>query len=195
MEKNEKMNKAVNTNKVVNANKVANTNIVVNANKVADVKTDGNVKEKVVEDVKGRVDEDVKGRVGEDAPEKTTNKGGRNLVIMGALATIVALTTTTVALTIYHNSGDIYLDRSRPGFLPDEAEIKTEGEEEGEDYDFANNGKLTEAELDEFIEKLTIEIEAVRSYEKPFDEDALSDERLGITAKADTKVPEGEGME
>ena len=48
---------------------------------------------------------------------KKRTRGARNLMIMGVAAILVALATTGVSMAIYHNSGDIYLDRSRPGFL------------------------------------------------------------------------------
>ena len=66
--------------------------------------------------------------------------GGRNLVVMGIVSIIIACTTTGVSLAIYHNTGDIYLDRSRPGYLPDEEEIEQE-DNEGEEYVFEKNGK------------------------------------------------------
>ena len=47
-------------------------------------------------------------------------KGSRNLVILGSVACLIAAVTTSIELVIYRNSGDIYLDRSRPGFLTDE---------------------------------------------------------------------------
>lgn len=109
-----------------------------------------------------------------------TPKGARNLVILGFAATLVALATTSVALAIYHNSGDIYLDRSRPGYLPDEEEIEQK-EPPKEEYDFSTNTKLTNVEIDEFLTKMQEEIDAISAYEKPFSEDALSDEFLGIT--------------
>lgn len=120
--------------------------------------------------------------------KKKTNQpivrqGGRNLIILGLLSTFIAICTTGVSLAIYHKSGDIYLDRSRPGYLPDEEEIEDESENEEEDYDFQKNGKLTEAELTEFLEKLNVEIESINSYEKPFGEEVLSNERLGIPAE------------
>ena len=52
------------------------------------------------------------------------NRGGRNLIILGCIAATIALATTSVSLAIYHGSGDIYLDRSRPGYLPDKEEIE-----------------------------------------------------------------------
>ena len=50
------------------------------------------------------------------------SSGGRKLIILGIASALIALATTGISLAIYHNSGDIYLDRSRPGFLPDEDE-------------------------------------------------------------------------
>lgn len=105
--------------------------------------------------------------------------GGKNLVILGVASTAIALITTGVSLVIYHNSGDIYLDRSRPGYLPDEEEIEEESEKE-EEYNFEKSGKLTVEVIEEYLEKLDVEIRAIDSYDKPFDEEVLSDERLGI---------------
>ena len=54
-----------------------------------------------------------------------TNNGGRNLVIMAIIATLLSVTMTVISLVVYHQSGDIYLDRSRPGYLPDTEEVET----------------------------------------------------------------------
>lgn len=116
--------------------------------------------------------------------KKKMTHGGRNLVILGIASTVIAIVTTGVSLLIYHNSGDIYLDRSRPGYLPDEDEIE-EGENEEEEYSFEKSGKLTMETIEEYLEKLQVEVRAVDAYEKPFDENVLSDERLGIP-EADT---------
>ncbi|MBR2998709.1 hypothetical protein IKF34_03025 [Candidatus Saccharibacteria bacterium] len=119
----------------------------------------------------------------EEAPTKLT-KGGKNLIILGVAAIIVAAVTTGVSLVIYHNSGDIYLDRSRPGFLPDKEEISNDGKDESE-YVFPKNGALTPQILDEYLERLEIEIKAIDAYEKPFGENVLSDENLGIWSEVD----------
>ena len=100
------------------------------------------------------------------------------MILLGAGAILIALATTSISLAIYHKSGDIYLDRSRPGFLPDEEEAKEDEEEE--EYDFSKSGKLTINILEEYLERLDIEVKAIDAYEKPFDSDALSDSRLGI---------------
>lgn len=111
--------------------------------------------------------------------EKKMTHGGRNLVILGVASVLFTVVMTGISLMIYHNSGDIYLDRSRPGYLPDEEEIEEESEKE-EEYNFEKSGKLTVEVVEEYLEKLNVEVEAIDSYEKPFDENVLSDERLGI---------------
>ena len=110
---------------------------------------------------------------------KQLTTGGRNLVILGVLSVIVASLTTGVSLAIYHNSGDIYLDRSRPGFLPDEDEIE---KQDGQDleYTFEKSGKLTIQDIEEYLEKIELEIKAIDAYDDPFNEKVLSDEELNI---------------
>ena len=115
------------------------------------------------------------------AKKKWFTNGGRNLVILGVVSIVVSIATTGVSLAIYHNTGDIYRDRSRPGYLPDEQEIEEENEKQ-EEYVFEKSGKLTIDIIEEYLEKLKIEVREVDAYDKPFNEDALSDERLGIPA-------------
>ena len=116
-------------------------------------------------------------------PKKKRIKHSKwNLVILGVLSVVIATTTTGISLAIYHNSGDIYLDRSRPGYLPDEEEIEEEEEKEPE-YVFEKTGKLTNEVIDEYLEKLDVEVKAIDAYEKPFEQGVLSDERLGIPAE------------
>ncbi len=125
------------------------------------------------------------GKAGKNtAKKKKMQKDGRNLVILGLGAVLVAVTTTGVSLIIYHNSGDIYLDRSRPGFLPDEEEVEKEEVEEEEEYDLKNSGPISKEVLDEYIDKIGVEVKAIEAYGAPFDGKILSDVELGI--------PEGE---
>lgn len=107
-------------------------------------------------------------------------KGGKNLVILGVASVVVAIATTSASLAIYHNSGDIYLDRSRPGYLPDKEEIEEEPVEE--DYSLEKSGLVTEQVIDEYLKAYEIELEAMDSYKEPFTSDALGDEKLGIPA-------------
>ena len=86
------------------------------------------------------------------APKKKLNKGGRNLILLGIASTIIALITTGASLLIYHNSGDIYLDRSRPGFMPDEEEAEEDAEDE--EYNFSKTGPIDLTVLEEYLEKI-----------------------------------------
>ena len=115
---------------------------------------------------------------GKNAKRKMFTDGGRNLVLLGVASIVVSMATTGVSLAIYHNSGDIYLDRSRPGYLPDEQEI--EEEDKQEQYIFDKTGKITMEVIDEYLERLQVDVRAIDAYEKPFDENVLSDEKLGI---------------
>lgn len=115
----------------------------------------------------------------EEKPKKAI-RGGVNLAILGAVSIVVAVATTSVSLAIYHNSGDIYLDRSRPGFLPDQEEIDQGSDEKPESsYDFAKEN-LTAEGLQNYIDKLTEELKTIDAYENPFDLEILSDEHFGI---------------
>lgn len=108
------------------------------------------------------------------------NKGGRRLIILTVAAIFISLSLTTASLAIYHYSGDIYLDRSRPGYLPDTEEVEDEEEDEEGDYDFSKSGAITKEILDEYLKKLEIEVEALDDYQNPFNDEALSDEHFGL---------------
>lgn len=106
-------------------------------------------------------------------------RGGRNLILLGIISTIVACLTSGISLAIYHNSGDIYLDRSRPGFIPEE------GNDDDKDpvpevYVFEKSGKLTMTDIEEYLKNLDIEVKAIDSIANPFGPDILSDDSLGI---------------
>ena len=119
--------------------------------------------------------------VDEQKLRKKMNKGGWNLVILGVMATLIAAVTSGVSLLIYHNSGDIYLDRSRPGFLPDDEEIEEDNNDtDEEEYKFNKTGPIDLTVLEEYLEELQVEVDAVNAYEKPFEEKVLSDDSLGI---------------
>ena len=120
--------------------------------------------------------------------------GARNLVLLGLASTLIAVMTTSVALAIYHNSGDIYLDRSRPGYLPDEQEIEKDEDKKDdvEEYDFSRDGVVDEAGLGEFLKHLNEEVKAIDEFEKPFSSEVLTDDYLGIPVekKAEDATPE-----
>ena len=109
-----------------------------------------------------------------------SKSGGRNLTILALASIFITLGLTTASLAIYHYSGDIYLDRSRPGYLPDTEEVEEYEEDEEGDYIFEKNGPLTPEALDEYLKKLQIEVDAINEYQDPFGAEALSDKQFGL---------------
>ena len=118
-----------------------------------------------------------------------TQSGARNLILLGLASILIAVMTTSVALAIYHNSGDIYLDRSRPGYLPDEQEIEKDEDKKDdvEEYDFSRDGVVDEAGLGEFLKHLNEEVKAIDEFEKPFSSEVLTDDYLGIPVEKKTE--------
>lgn len=119
--------------------------------------------------------------------EENKEKENRNLLILGIASVGIALITTIISIVIYHNSGDIYLDRSRPGFLPSEDEIKNLPEK---DYTFSSSGTLTESDLDEYIKNFQETIDYIDDLESPFSESPLTDESFGIPPEAHVELTE-----
>ncbi|MBQ7802615.1 hypothetical protein IJ380_02030 [Candidatus Saccharibacteria bacterium] len=107
------------------------------------------------------------------------SKGGRNLLILGFGSAFITLLFTFITLKVYHNSGDIYLDRSRPGFLPEKEEV--EEDKDDADFSFPDSGKLTKESLGEYLENLKKELDRLNDFSSdPFGPNPLSDETLGI---------------
>ena len=73
---------------------------------------------------------------GDKTRARWMTRGGWNLALLALVAIMITLSLTTVSMAIYHYSGDIYLDRSRPGYLPDTEEVETEEETEEGVYSF-----------------------------------------------------------
>ncbi|MGN1312960.1 MAG: hypothetical protein ACI4VS_02125 [Candidatus Nanosyncoccaceae bacterium] len=105
--------------------------------------------------------------------------GGRNLCILGICALIVAIITTSISLKIYHDTGDVYLDRSRPGFISDEEKHHTE---KNIKETFSEDGEIDVKVLDEYLQKLEQMRKKSDDYIKDFATDPLSDHQLGIEA-------------
>ena len=112
--------------------------------------------------------------------KKGLTKGGKKLILLSVISIFITLCLTTVSLAIYHYSGDIYLDRSRPGYLPDTEEVEDDEEDEEGDYTFEKTGPINDEVLEEYLKKLQIEIDALNEYQNPFGEDARSDTQFGL---------------
>lgn len=127
----------------------------------------------------------------EELDEKQKEKrGSRNLIVLGIVSTGIAIITTAVSLIVYHNSGDIYLDRSRPGYLPDKSEVQPQTEESS--YEFSVTGPLTKEALDDYIKYFEEELNIIDDLEAPFSEEPLSDKSLGVPEPKPAEEPEEE---
>lgn len=116
-----------------------------------------------------------------------TTRGGRNLAILGIGALLFTVITTTISLTIYRTSGDIYLDRSRPGYLPDEDEATAEPAG-NPNYSYPDNGPLDKTELEQYLDELQAVNSRLDDFTDPFAPGPLSDESLGITGNQNTTI-------
>ena len=113
------------------------------------------------------------------ASTKKHDRGARNLMILGVGAVLITLAATGLELWIYRASGDIYLDRSRPGFLPDSEEVEEETEANS-NYIYSENGPLDKNELEEYLEELKKIEDNLKKIPNPYGDSALSDESLGF---------------
>ncbi len=118
-------------------------------------------------------------------PESCSH-GRRNLILLGILAASIAFISTAVELWIYRSSGDIYLDRSRPGYLPDDKEVN-ETTNANSGFHFSDTGELDSKELQEYLKELKAVSGYLKRLEDPYASDSLSDESLGIAKPKDSK--------
>lgn len=109
--------------------------------------------------------------------------GRRNLIILGVSAISIAIITSAIELWIYRSSGDIYLDRSRPGYLPDIDEAK-EDAGSSSNYTYPENGSLDVDELQKYLNAFKEASEHLDKIDDPYSPDSLSDESLGIFVKS-----------
>lgn len=109
----------------------------------------------------------------------TMSRGSINLGLLGAAAIIFATATTLVSLKIYHDSGDIYLDRSRPGYLPDKDEAADQTET-NPNFVYADTGEINTDELQEYLRELQLLNQRLDKLTDPYGPAPLSNESLGI---------------
>lgn len=112
--------------------------------------------------------------------------GGRNLLFLGVGAILIATITTAISLSIYRSTGDIYLDRSRPGYISEGEKHNTEDDSEDS---FSGEGAVTREVIDEYLkefDKVKTRIEAAAN---DFSPEPLSDNSLSISANDDLAEP------
>lgn len=121
------------------------------------------------------------------------HSGRKNLILLGLSAFLITVVATTIELYIYRSSGDIYLDRSRPGYLPDETEAEEETEVKSS-YTYSDTGALDRKELDEYLKELKSIEKHLDQLPDPYSPEPLSDESLGIveSTNSDTEAAESE---
>lgn len=117
----------------------------------------------------------------------STNPGGRNLTLLGAGAILITALTTGLSLFVYWRSGDIYLDRSRPGYLPDEDEASVEAETT--DFEYSDTGPIDKDELERYLEEYKKLNNRLEEFSDPYSAAPLSDESLGIPANESEDEP------
>lgn len=118
---------------------------------------------------------------------QTRSHGGRNLIILGIASILIALATTSVSLAIYRATGDIYLDRSRPGFI---SEGEQHNEEDDSREEFSNEGEMDDRAFEEYLKELDLLTERIDGSKDNFAPDPLSDDSLGIIVYDDDEEEE-----
>ena len=118
--------------------------------------------------------------------EKTIH-GGRNLIILGFASAVIAIIATAISLHIYRSTGDIYLDRSRPGYI-------SEGEKHSKDDDqketFSNEGEVDQKAINEYLKELDKVMGRISESSDDFSLEALTDDSLGISVEDDEEETE-----
>lgn len=111
------------------------------------------------------------------SPDKPI-RGRRNLIILGAGSILIAAITTIASLQIYRATGDIYLDRSRPGYI---FEDEKHNEEDDQKESFSNEGEINVEVIDEYLNELDTVIERIDDSADDFSPEPLSDDSLNIS--------------
>ena len=107
------------------------------------------------------------------------SRGSRNLILLGVISTLIAGATTGLSVAIYHYSGDMYLDSSRPGHLPEKSEEEDE-EQSSEKYVLQDRGPIDEETLKNFLYHYNDQLDRIEAVEAPYSATPLSNESLGI---------------
>jgi hypothetical protein len=118
----------------------------------------------------------------EKLKKEEKRKNNINLGVLAIVAALIALITTSISLYIYKVTGDIYIDRSRPGYISKEEEgkISDDSSKKTSAYEFSSEGKINEKVLKKYLEKFESVQVKTQSPDSDFNETPLSDESLGI---------------
>lgn len=111
--------------------------------------------------------------------------GGRNLMILGFATAVIAIISTAVSLQIYRATGDIYLDRSRPGYI---SEGEKHSDEDDQKENFSNEGEVNQKAIDEYLKELDKVMGRISEASDDFSPEALTDDSLSISVENDEFV-------
>lgn len=103
--------------------------------------------------------------------------GGRNLLLLCLIGVVMAVISSGISLAIYKGTGDIYLDRSRPGYISED-EVHDAADDGKES--FSSDGEITKDVLDEYSKEINEIYQRLESSSEAFSDKALSGETLGI---------------
>ena len=119
---------------------------------------------------------------GEIKKKMQKERANVNLSILAVAATLIALITTSISLYIYKATGDIYIDRSRPGYISKEEEgkVSDDSSKKASVYEFSSEGEINQKILKKYLEKFESIQAKTQDPDSDFNETPLSDESLGI---------------
>ena len=106
--------------------------------------------------------------------EPSLKPGGRNLLLLCLAGIVMALISTSI---IYRSSGDIYIDRSRPGYISEDEVYDTA--DDGNET-FSSDGEITKDVLDKYARDINDIYQRLDAAKDAFSDKALSAETLGI---------------
>jgi hypothetical protein len=104
-----------------------------------------------------------------------------HLLILAATLLLAPLVTVTISLAIYNLSGDKYLDRSRPGYMPDQSE---QTDAAAGTPAFSDSGPIDREALDGYLQQFDSLTKNLHPEEPFFSDRSLSDEALDLDPTA-----------
>ncbi len=112
----------------------------------------------------------------EDQEPKTIH-GGRNLIILGFSVAVIAIISTAISLHIYRETGDVYLDRSRPGYIFEDEKHDTDDDKKEL---FSADGEVDASVLDQYLKEFDTVMDRIEDASNDFSPEPISNESLSI---------------
>jgi hypothetical protein len=110
--------------------------------------------------------------------ERLTTPNSKNLLVLAVCIFVIPFITVTASLIIYNLSGDKYLDRSRPGYMPEQAEATSDSSNAPS---FSDSGPIDHETLDHYLGDLDRLTRDLHPDEPFFSEAPLTNDSLGLS--------------